>query len=115
MATAQRPSTTATIGWKYRRRYTITNSGAVIRSRTIRLRLTLGATDGLVSGGKALSSGDDLRVVYQGKEIARTLTDWNSGSFTTLAWITIPYLAAGAGRSPMTCCMATRTRAHRRR
>jgi hypothetical protein len=49
-----------------------------------------------VSGSKALSSGNDLRVVYQGKEIARTLTDWNSARFNTLVWIVIPYLAAGA-------------------
>jgi hypothetical protein len=95
MATAQRSSKTATVGWQYRRKYTIANTGAdPITNYPI--AIDIGSTTALVSGSKALSSGNDLRVVYQGKEIARTLTDWNSGSFNTLVWIVIPYLAAGA-------------------
>lgn len=95
MATAQRSSTTANVGWKYRRRYTIVNTGAD-PIQNYPYAIDLGLTAALVANGKALSSGNDLRVVYQGKEIARSLVDWNSTSFATLTWIVIPYLAAGA-------------------
>jgi hypothetical protein len=94
MATAQRATPTATVGWKYRRRVTVSNAGSD-PIQNYPFAIDLGLTNGLVSGGKALSSGNDLRVVYQGKEIARNLTDWNSASFTSLVWVTIPYLAGG--------------------
>lgn len=93
--TVQRSSPTAAVGWKWRRRYTITNNASeplVLYPYAI----DLGLTNGLVSGTKAQSDADDLRVWFQGQEIARTLVDWNSGSFTTLCWIVIPYLGAGA-------------------
>lgn len=93
--TVQRASPTAAVGWKWRRRYTITNNAAeplVLYP----LAIDLGLTNSLVSGSKAQSDADDLRVWFQGQEIARTLVDWNSGSFNTLCWIVIPYLGAGA-------------------
>lgn len=93
--TVQRSSPTATVGWKWRRRYTIANNAAeplVLYPYAI----DLGLTNSLVSGSKAQSDADDLRVWFQGQEIARTLVDWNSGSFTTLCWIVIPYLGAGS-------------------
>lgn len=93
--TVQRSSPTAAVGWKYRRRYAIVNNAdepLVLYPYAI----DLGLTNGLVSGSKAQSDADDLRVWFQGQEIARTLVDWNSGTFATLCWIVIPYLGAGA-------------------
>jgi hypothetical protein len=81
-------------GWEYRRRYTITNNTGNALSN-YPYALDLGTTNGLVSGGKALSTGNDLRVTIGGVEVARTLVNWNDGSFATLAWIVIPDLANG--------------------
>lgn len=81
--TLQRSAPTAAVGWKWRRRYTITNNAAeplVLYPYAI----DLGLTNSLVSGSKAQADADDLRVWFQGQEIARTLVDWNSGSFATL-------------------------------
>jgi hypothetical protein len=93
-ANTARTTTTNRIGWRYRRRYTI-NNVSTDPITNYPFAIDIGLTNGLVTGAKALASGNDLRVVYQGKEVARTLTDWNSASFNTLVWIVIPYLAAG--------------------
>lgn len=92
--TSARTTKYAHTGWEWRRRYTVTNSSG---NQLVRYpyALDLGLTNGLVSGGKALSSGNDLRVTYQGAEIARTLVDWNSGTNTTLCWIVLPDLGVG--------------------
>lgn len=91
--TVQRATPTAAVGWKWRRRYRVTNtSDAPLRNYPF--ALDLGATNGLVSS-KALASGNDVRVWFNGREIARTLVDWNSASPTTLCWIVIPALDAG--------------------
>jgi len=93
--TTARSASTATVGWTLRRKYTITNNAAEALV-SFPFALNLGRTDGLVSGGKARSDGNDLRVVWQGREIARTLVDWNSATQDTLAWIVVPSLPAGA-------------------
>jgi len=92
--TGQRTAKTANVGWQYRVVYRVTNNS----SETLvdyPYALDLGTTTGLVSGGKALSSGNDVRIVNDGIELPRVLVDWNSASFVTLAWIIIPLLPAG--------------------
>ena len=91
--TSQRSSPTAAVGWKYRRRYTIANTASK-PLLNYPYALNVGATDGLVSGSKMLSSGDDLRVWINGLEVARTLNTVNSAT-DCYVWIVIPYLAAG--------------------
>lgn len=93
--TTARSASTATVGWTLRRKYTITNNTAETLV-SFPYALNIGRTDGLVSGGKARSDGNDLRVVWQGQEIARNLVDWNSATQDTLAWIVVPSLPAGA-------------------
>lgn len=94
--TAQRSTFTEAAGWTYRRKYTLTNTGTA-KLENYPVGIDLGSTTALVSGSKALSSGNDLRVVYGGAEVPRTLAGWNSGS--TLVWIVIDALAAGASRT----------------
>lgn len=64
-------------GWTYRRRLTISND--LTRTVTNHVALvSLGDTSALVSGGKALSSGNDLRVIGpDGLEVPRNLVAWN--------------------------------------
>jgi hypothetical protein len=82
--TAQRTTDTADVGWKYRKSITITNNGSQPLNRRP-WRLSLGSTTALVSGSKALTSGDDVRLLDPyGVELARTLIGWNSG--TTYLW-----------------------------
>lgn len=92
--TVQRAAPTANVGWKYRRRYQVANNGAEPLVN-YPLAIDLGLTNGLVSGSKAQSDADDLRLWMQGRELARSLIDWNSGSFNTLCWSVVPYLGAG--------------------
>ena len=74
--TTQRATTTAGIGWKYRRQVTVTNNTE--RDWINRpICVDLGDTSAWVSGGKALSSGADLRVRVEGTDKYRTLVNWN--------------------------------------
>lgn len=91
--TVQRSSPTATVGWRYRQRWTITNGGDEPLFR-YPVRLDLGNTATLVSGGKALASGNDLRVWLDGLEQARTLVGWNTSQ--TYLWLIVPALPVGA-------------------
>lgn len=75
----QRSSSTADVGWKYRKIQRITNATARDWNGLEPIFIDLGDTTGLVSGGKALSSGNDVRAVLHGKMLARTLMNWNSG------------------------------------
>jgi hypothetical protein len=77
---AQRTDDTADVGWKYRKSLTITNNGSQpIAARP--WRVSLGSTTALVSGSKALSSGDDVRWLDpHGVELRRTLITWNTGA-----------------------------------
>lgn len=82
------------VGWTRRRVYRITNDldEALVNYPWA---IDLGRTDGLVAAGTAQASGNDLRVVYDGVEVARNLVDWNSATRNTLCWITIPALPPG--------------------
>jgi len=91
--TAQHSAKSEAAGWSLRRKYTLTNTSAnAITNYPV--GIDLGATNSLVSGGKARSDGNDLRVVWQGAEMPRTLAGWNTGA--TLCWVVLPALAAGA-------------------
>lgn len=91
--TAPRAAPAANVGWKYRRRYTISNASdrALINHP---YAINFGPTNTLVSASKLLASGNDLRVWRDGGEVARTLNTVNSAT-DCLAWLAIPYLAAG--------------------
>lgn len=91
--TVQRSTSTATAGEKYRRTVRVTN-GLSRSLVNFPYRLDLGNTATLVTATQMQADGDDVRVVYQGKEIARTLDDMNTTS--TGAWVIIPNLAPGA-------------------
>lgn len=92
--TVARSSSTSTVGWTYRRIYRVTNNtGETLVDYPY--AIDLGTTTSLVSGGKALSTGNDVRVVSDGTEYARTLVNWNSASYSTLVWIVIPLLPDG--------------------
>lgn len=100
--TAVRPSPSAALGWRYRRRYRIVNTTDE-RLINAPYAIDLGPTNALVSGGKALASGNDLRVWRDGVEIRRTLNTWNGagavGSTTsTLVWVAIDDLQPGASQ-----------------
>jgi hypothetical protein len=91
--TAQRTVFASTVGWRYRQRITVTN-GAIESMYQHPYRLNLGSTTALVSGSKALSSGNDVRVIdEQGREMNRELVTWNTGA--SYAWIIIPQLRPG--------------------
>lgn len=91
--TAQRASQTATVGWKRRRRFRVTNNSDETWYR-MPLRIELGDTTGLVTGLRAQANGSDYRVRIQGREVARTLVGWNT--VATYAWILVPVLRPGA-------------------
>jgi hypothetical protein len=84
--TGQRATSLATVGWKYRRRYTLVN-GTKEPLFNFPIALDLGLTNGLVAGSKALASGNDLRVWLQGVEVARALVNWNDATYSTLVWL----------------------------
>lgn len=92
--TAQRAAPTSLVGWKWRRRYAITNGGTQAEANRA-FALDLGLTNGLVSGSKGQADNDDLRVWISGREVARTLVNWNDATYVTLCWIVIPFLPAG--------------------
>lgn len=82
----------ATVGWKRRTRYRITNTSDETWYR-MPARISLGSTTAVVSGGRALASGDDVRVWLRGREVARTLVTWNSAA--SYVWIVLPKLSPG--------------------
>ena len=88
-----KPTTSPTSGWTYRRRYRLTNALTTSVSN-YPWALDLGDTSSLVSGGKALSSGNDVRVLIGGLEVQRTLVDWNVSGTSTLCWVVIPTIGA---------------------
>lgn len=90
--TVQRSGGDANAGWRYRQRWTITNNGDEPWFR-FPVRVSLGATTNLVSGGKARSDGNDVRVLLDGVEQARTLVSWNAAA--SHIWIVIPACAPG--------------------
>lgn len=75
--TAQRTTDAASLGWKYRRQVTITNSTDE-DWRNQPVCVDLGDTAAWVTASKAQADGDDVRVRYQGEEIYRTLTNFNT-------------------------------------
>ena len=87
--TVQRATQTADVGWKYRKTATFTNNETRTEARVTRF-VDLGDTAALVSGGKALSSGNDLRVRVNGKELPRTLQNWNTKRTIMAVVVTIP-------------------------
>lgn len=87
-----KPTTSATSGWTYRRRYTITNA-LTYQITSYPWALNLGDTSSLVST-KALANGNDLRVLIGGVEVQRTLVDWNVSGTDTLCWIILPSVPA---------------------
>jgi hypothetical protein len=91
--TTARSATVANVGWRYRRRCTITNTGDVPISNYL-YAIDLGDTTPLTTT-KAQADGDDVRVWHQGLEVQRALVNWDSAAPTTLVWIVIPYLGAG--------------------
>ena len=93
--TTQRTAGGTHYGWRRRRLYTITNGSGNPLVR-YPYAIDLGLTNGLVTGGVALASGNDVRLVYQGAELPRTLVNWNDATFATLAWFMIPRLDPGA-------------------
>lgn len=91
--TVQRATQTSAVGWKYRMTQTLTNNETRAETRNTRF-IELGDTAALVTGGKALSSGNDLRVRVNGRELPRTLMNWNT-KYTILAVVvTIPALSS---------------------
>lgn len=93
--TVQRAAGTADAGWTWRRIYRLTN----LSSQTLvdyPFGMELGLTNGLVTAGKALASGNDLRIVSQGVEWPRLLVDWNNATIQTIAWVVVPNLPPGA-------------------
>jgi len=84
--TAQRTVGThaATAGWRHRRTIgPITNLSGRTWEREAWC-VDLGDTAALVTAGKALASGNDVRVWHEGKELPRTLVNWNS--LRTFLW-----------------------------
>jgi hypothetical protein len=93
--TALRSSTHANYGWKYRQVVTVQNPTSRSWYRQL-IPLEFANTDALVSGGKALASGNDFRVLdsENGEELARTLAAWNTKK--TLVWILVTIPAGGS-------------------
>jgi hypothetical protein len=74
--TAQRTTSTSAAGWKYRVTCTLTNNETRTESRNTRF-IDLGDTTLLVPT-KAMTTGNDVRVRYNGRELPRTLLNWNT-------------------------------------
>ena len=89
----QRLTDSPTVGWKYVKSETITNSGTRPWLR-VRQTVDLGDTAALVTAGKLQADGDDLRVRVHGTpswmEIPRTLTNVNSKRTLCHFYVTIP-------------------------
>lgn len=91
--TVNRTNGNSLAGFKYRRTERVTNNtGVPLVNHPY--ALSLGSTTALVSGSKALASGNDVRVFRDGIEVPRTLQTWNSAA--SFIWVTIPNLAAGS-------------------
>jgi hypothetical protein len=90
---AQRVTFSPDIGWRYRRQHTITNEGTENWYR-VRVTLDLGDTAAWVTAGKALATGDDVRVRIAGQpssqELPRTLTNFNTPRTWLHTFVTIP-------------------------
>lgn len=89
----QRGSTAATVGWKYIKQETISNTGTR-PWRRVRKTVDLGDTAALVTAGKMQADGDDLRVRVHGTppwmEIPRTLTNINTKRTLCHFYVSIP-------------------------
>jgi len=85
----QRTTESSSVGWKYRRTVTITNSGTRNWNK-VRKTIVLGDTAALVTAVKAQADGDDLRVWFEGRNINRTLTNWNTKWTLCHIDVTIP-------------------------
>lgn len=92
-ASSQRVTQTATLGWTRRRIFTITNN-ADEPLLNFPLYIGLGDTAALVTAGKALANGNDLRVWIEGKEVPRTLRNWNTATNSGV-WIILSNLPVG--------------------
>lgn len=91
--TTQRAAGTAEVGARWRQRRRLANNAAESLVN-MAVAIPLGDTAALVAAGKALASGDDLRVWRDGREVARTLKAWNTAA--TDCWVVVPQLAPGA-------------------
>lgn len=95
----QRAGSSASVGWKYIKQETITNSGTRAWRR-VRKTVDLGDHAALVTAGKSQADGDDLRVRVHGTpswmEIPRTLTNPNTKRCFVHFYVTIP---AGQSRT----------------
>lgn len=84
--TAVRVESNTARGWRYRKQRTIEHSGDETLWR-YPLKVSIGNTATLVSGSKALASGNDFRVWINGVDVPRYLIDWNDTASTV--WILI--------------------------
>lgn len=85
----QRVTDTATVGWKWRQYFPVTNNTDEDWENELGT-LILGDTATLVSGSKAQADGDDLRVRLEGRELPRTLAGWNTLQTFVHIPLTIP-------------------------
>lgn len=88
---AQRSASSASEGWKYWRSETITNDGSQ-DWHDEPMVVDLGDTGAWVTATKALSSGNDVRVIIEGEDKPRTLACFNTER--TFVWFLLS-LAAG--------------------
>lgn len=85
----QRIAFSSAAGWRYYQPITITN--ATDRDWDNEpMFVDLGDTAALVTGSKALASGDDLRIWVEGQERSRTLITWNTKRTVVCFLVTIP-------------------------
>jgi len=87
--TVQRSGSAETVGWRYRRRVTLANSSPRTEYRETRF-IDLGDTATLVSNSKARTDGNDLRIRLNGRELPRTLMNWNTLRTFVAVVVTIP-------------------------
>ncbi len=87
----QRSTSSASEGWKYWRTESITNSGSQ-DWHDEPMVVDLGDTGAWVTATKALSSGNDVRVIIEGEDKPRTLTCFNTER--SFVWFLLS-LAAG--------------------
>ena len=84
---------TPTVGYVWRRQFTLANTG----DRTIQnLAVQIGPWDtkALVTAGKMLANGNDVRIYRNGREIRRNLIAWNWA--LSMIWFVPDPLAPGA-------------------
>lgn len=89
----QRASDTATVGWKYRRQVTIENDSDEDWTDQP-VCVDLGDTGAWVTASKALITGNDIRIRYQGQELNRTLV--NVATARTLCWFLVSIKAGSS-------------------